>query len=575
MCGIFLVKSKHSLNKDDCINSSNLIKSRGPDYFLQKFFFKEKLYISNSVLSISGKYKKKQKELNHSKNKNLYISYNGEIFNWQDITKKENIKAENDTQMILQLAEKCKKTNFSKNLFGMFAIILFDKKKNKIFFYCDPQGEKKLFYYNHDGNFIISSSIKPIINYLKKNDLDVSMIKDYFNTRHFMFYKKTIYKNIFVTEPGKIYEFNLKSFKLSEKFYDNPINWINEKLYKSLNENDEIKIKTKLKTLLETNAKLMVSKHKFGSIFSGGIDSSLQSALINNYKKPNTVSVLNFLNKDKITKNIFNFNKYINFKIDRLSINKKKFIKNFKACYNITGFPFLTHDFVGKYMISKYFRSNGCKVFFGADGVDELFGGYEIYKKTNWGKIPNPSPYTAFNDNIKNKKSISNSINSLWNRVYKKYSFIKNKKERSMQASFFLDYFIQSVYVGNIGTDIMCSHNGIEPRNIFIKKNIIKFAINLPVRFKINLKKKSNLRLKYIIKKIFLDFFPNKLIFKKQGFSGFPNEAKHSLLKKNYKNINKILNHNFKFNSNINRATEWKIINLELFLKFSKKYYLK
>ena len=155
MCGIFLVKSKHSLNKDDCINSSNLIKSRGPDYFLQKFFFKEKLYISNSVLSISGKYKKKQKELNHSKNKNLYISYNGEIFNWQDITKKENIKAENDTQMILKLAEKYKKANFSKNLFGMFAIILFDKKENKIFFYCDPQGEKKLFYYNHDGNFII------------------------------------------------------------------------------------------------------------------------------------------------------------------------------------------------------------------------------------------------------------------------------------------------------------------------------------------------------------------------------------------------------------------------------------
>ena len=57
----------------------------------------------------------------------------------------------------------------------MFAIILFDKKENKIFFYCDPQGEKKLFYYNHDGNFIISSSIKPIINYLKKNDLYVSI----------------------------------------------------------------------------------------------------------------------------------------------------------------------------------------------------------------------------------------------------------------------------------------------------------------------------------------------------------------------------------------------------------------
>ena len=141
-----------------------------------------------------------------------------------------------------------------------------------------------------------------------------------------------------------------------------------------------------------------------------------------------------------------------------------------------------------------------------------------------------------------------------------------------MQTYFFLDYFVQSVYVGNIGTDIMCSHNGVEPRNIFIKKNIIKFAINLPIRFKVNKKNKKNLQLKNIIKKIFLDFFPNKLIFKKQGFSGFPNEAKHNLLK-NYDNINKILNQNFKFSSRGNRAKEWKKINLELFLRFNKKFF--
>ncbi len=575
MCGIFLVKSKNSLNKFDCINSSKLIKSRGPDFFLQKFFKKEKLYISNSVLSISGDYKKKQKNLNHNKKENLYISYNGEIFNWKDIVKKENIKADNDTQMILKLTEKYKKANFTRKLFGMFATVLFDKKNNKIFFYCDPQGEKKLFYYNLNGNFIISSSVKPIINYLKNNDLDMNMIKDYFNTRHFMFYKKTIFKNISVTEPGKFYEFNLKNFKLNERFYDNPINWINKKLYFYLKKSNEIEIKNKLKLLMNKNAELMISKHKFGNIFSGGIDSSLQTAIINNYKKPNVVSVLNFLKKDKITKNIFNFNKYINFKIDRLSIDKNKFIKNFKTCYDITGFPFLTHDFVGKFMISKYFRSKKCKIFFGADGVDELFGGYEIYRKTNWKKIPNPSPYTRFNNDIKTKKSFSNSVNILWKKVYKKYSFIKNKKERSMQTSFFLDYFIQTVYVGNIGTDIMCSYNGVEPRNIFIKKNIIKFAINLPVKFKINTRVKKNLKLKYIVKKIFLDFFPKKFIFKKQGFSGFPNEAKSKLIKKNYKNVNKILNENFQIDSNNSRAKEWKIINLELFLRYNKKYYLK
>ena len=63
-----------------------------------------------------------------------------------------------------------------------------------------------------------------------------------------------------------------KNFKLNEKFYDNPVNWINKKLYFSLNKSNEIEIKNKLKSLMSKNAELMISKHKFGNIFSGGID---------------------------------------------------------------------------------------------------------------------------------------------------------------------------------------------------------------------------------------------------------------------------------------------------------------
>ena len=140
-----------------------------------------------------------------------------------------------------------------------------------------------------------------------------------------------------------------------------------------------------------------------------------------------------------------------------------------------------------------------------------------------------------------------------------------------MQTSFFLDYFIQSVYVGNIGTDIMCSYNGIEPRNIFIKKNVIKFALNLPVKYKINSKYFQNMKLKYIVKKIFLDFFPKKLIYKKQGFSGFPNESKILIRNRNFSKVNYLLKKKFVYNNNYSRSDEWKIINLELFFQFNKK----
>jgi hypothetical protein len=115
----------------------------------------------------------------------------------------------------------------------------------------------------------------------------------------------------------------------------------------------------------------------------------------------------------------------------------------------------------------------------------------------------------------------------------------------------------------------MCSHNGIEPRNVFIQKKIIKEIINVPINHKINLKSKDpKMILKPLLKKIFLKHFSKKLIYKKQGFSGFPNEAKVSLDKNSFFKVNNLLNTNFHRNKKITRELEWKLINLEFFLKF-------
>ena len=103
--------------------------------------------------------------------------------------------------------------------------------------------------------------------------------------------------------------------------------------------------------------------------------------------------------KDKITENIDKFQKFIENKINVLHINKKNYFNDLKKSYQITKFPFLVHDFVGKYQLSKFFRSKGCKVFFAGDGADELFGGYQAYSKINWDskEAKNLSPYSNFN----------------------------------------------------------------------------------------------------------------------------------------------------------------------------------
>ena len=83
--------------------------------------------------------------------------------------------------------------------------------------------------------------------------------------------------------------------------------------------------------------------------------------------------------------------------------------------------------------------------------------------------------------------------------------------------------------------------------------------LNLPVKHKIDLKKENLMNKKLLLKKFFLKYFSKKLIVKKQGFAGFPNETKKFLDKKSINNLHKLMpikNFNKKFKA-ANRAIEW------------------
>ena len=72
----------------------------------------------------------------------------------------------------------------------------------------------------------------------------------------------------------------------------------------------------------------------------------------------------------------------------------------------------------------------------------------------------------------------------------------------------------------------MSMNYSVEPRSIFLRKDILKFGLNLPIKFKINPNTNQN---KIILKKVFLKYFSKELLYPKQGFAGFPNEMKKYL----------------------------------------------
>ena len=90
----------------------------------------------------------------------------------------------------------------------------------------------------------------------------------------------TCFKNIKILKNSGILKFNLKNSSLRITEYENSFDWISEENYKFYSKCSENDLIEKLDFELNSQAKLMVPEKKFGTIFSGGIDSSLQSAIL-------------------------------------------------------------------------------------------------------------------------------------------------------------------------------------------------------------------------------------------------------------------------------------------------------
>lgn len=591
MCGVFVVFSKqgHPLPEEKCKKASFELYNRGPDFFQHSFLRKKTLYISNTVLSITGDHLKK-KTISQSINKNFFISYNGEIYNYLDLCKEylpmmKLTEKITDTTVLVNLHEKINISLIPKLLNGMFAYVVYDKKADNLSIVNDVQGEKNLYYFEDNEYFIVSSTIQPILSFNKNYSLNDDSIKNYFCSRHFMPLEDTCFKKINIFKNGIINNYSLRNNKSNSYVYDNPLNWISEKKYRHFSNMREEELINLFDYKLNQQAKIMVPKINFGCIVSGGIDSSLQAAILSQYKEPSQNLVINHGSKDSIMEHINKFNYFFKNNIIKIKLSKEKYINLSKKCYKIVSSPLQTHDLPGRLEISKYFKKNNCKVFFSADGCDELLGGqqlyYRIYNDKQYSFKLNQSPYSCLLKSNKIYPSIyyEKTLNTSWKNVLAKYQFINSNKEKNIQSSLFLDYFIQSIGVANRSNDLISCSNSVEPRNIFISKTILKFILNLPLKYKINFKEKDfNLRQKYILKKVFCKYFNSRLIFSKQGFSGFPNSLTKRkifpLTKKIINNNSQKLysNKNYYDVKNLNRDLNWKFINTENFLKYFFNY---
>ena len=166
MCGICgFLQSNRSADKNVLKVMNDQIIHRGPDD--EGYYFNGRVGLAARRLSIIDLKTGHQPLPSHSKN--CWITYNGEVYNFQElredlISRGYKFRSRSDTEVIVNMYEEFG-TEFVKKLRGMFAIGIYDIKNDKLILARDHIGIKPLHYTidENSGSLVFGSEIKSIL----------------------------------------------------------------------------------------------------------------------------------------------------------------------------------------------------------------------------------------------------------------------------------------------------------------------------------------------------------------------------------------------------------------------------
>ena len=214
MCGIvgFVGKNKESKKIIEAMN--NKLIHRGPDDY--GIYIDEMCALGHRRLAIIDLKTGKQP----ISDDNYTIVFNGEIYNFlelkEELKKKYSFKTKTDTEVILKGYEEWG-TEVVKKLRGMFAIAIWDNKRNELFLARDQWGIKPLYYYQNNGTFMFASEIKALLehpDFVKEFNGDILSAYLCFNS---VPTEESFFKGVFKLKPGhfllyKDGKFNIERF---------------------------------------------------------------------------------------------------------------------------------------------------------------------------------------------------------------------------------------------------------------------------------------------------------------------------------------------------------------------------
>ena len=542
MCGICgaINFNNTSITEELIISMSRKLAHRGPDD--SGVFTHKNIGLGHRRLSVIDLSSGHQPISNE--NGNVWTVFNGEIYNFKQLRKYlykkgHRFSSDCDSEVLVHLYEEFGHKAVAM-LEGMFAYVIFDKKKNKLFMYRDRFGQKPLFYTFQNNSLYFASELQAIttIPDIKKT-IDYQSFHDYL-TLLYVPCPHTIFKNIKKLPPATYIEVNLQSAHYSEKSY-----WqcnFSKKINLSYNDaKDELRKLTR-----KAVKKRLMADVPLGAFLSGGVDSTIIAGLASEISNSRIQTFTIGFNDAKYDERYFA-------KIAANKIKAKHYEKEVNPCdfsslqqiVRNCGEPYADSSIIPTYFLSKFARKH-VTVALSGDAADEIFAGYYRYlaylhslksdifptkvKKSIASYINNKIPTSSSERDLSGK--ISRILNMLSTEKNERYLNIISRVSETAKCSLhnkvlqptqkyfdshsdrlsaenpvesLMETDIYSYLHNDILTkvDIASMSNSLEVRSPFLDHKLVEFVNSLPVQYKL----KGNRR-KRILTDAFKDIIP-------------------------------------------------------------------
>ena len=363
MCGIvcaFDLKQPADALRPQLLEMSRVVRHRGPDW--SGIYADEKVIMAHERLAIVDPASGKQPLL--SPDGSLILAANGEIYNHRELRKqfegKYAFRTESDCEVILALYQE-KGTDFLDELNGIFGFALYDSNTDTYLIARDHMGIIPLYIgWDKHGTFYVASELKALEGTCTKIEL--------FPPGHYMVSDK----------PG------------FQRWYSR--DWMQFDAVKD-NETD---IQTLKKALEDAVHRQLMSDVPYGVLLSGGLDSSITSAVAKKYAQKRIESddqtdawwpqlhsfsvglegSPDLAAARKVAEHIGTIHHEVKFTIQE-GLDAIRDVIYHLETYDITTIRASTP----MYLMARVIKSMGIKMVLSGEGADELFGGYLYFHK--------------------------------------------------------------------------------------------------------------------------------------------------------------------------------------------------